>query len=285
MNPGAASGLWAVHIADGLLQPSWWLGGYGLAGVLAWSGSRRIRDEEIARIAVLTAAFFVASLIHLPLGPTSVHLLLNGLVGVVLGWRAALAIPCGLFLQAVLLQHGGLTALGVNSCVQVIPAGLAGTAFAALHRLPWSGQAWFRAAVVTLATVPWFLCLVYAVGLLLYRDDSAALRWTMQPLVLLVAFVLSGTAAWVIRGFEKASEFALGLLIGQTTVLLTLVLNALVLVWGGQESWQSLVVILFLAHLPVVFVEGLAVGFTVSFLARVKPEMLGTGMDTLPKSC
>lgn len=35
----------------------------------------------------MTAAFFVASLIHVPIGPTSVHLLLNGLLGVVVGRR------------------------------------------------------------------------------------------------------------------------------------------------------------------------------------------------------
>src|SRR5262245_57519832 len=118
--------LFAVHISDGVLTVPWLAGGAGLAGVLALLGAWRIREEEIARVAVLTAAFFVASLIHVRVGPTSVHLLLNGLVGVVLGWRAALAIPVGLFLQAALLQHGGFGALGVNSCVQLVPALAAG---------------------------------------------------------------------------------------------------------------------------------------------------------------
>ena len=37
---------------------------------------------------LLGAAFFVASLIHVPIGFSSAHLILNGLLGVVLGWAA-----------------------------------------------------------------------------------------------------------------------------------------------------------------------------------------------------
>src|SRR5262245_32385819 len=128
---------WAVHISDGVLTPEWLAGGFLLAGVLAFVGSWRIRDEEIPRVALMTAAFFVVSLIHVPVGGTSVHLLLTGLVGVILGWRAALAIPVGLFLQAALLNHGGFSSLGVNSCVMVLPALLAWQLFAGLSRMHW----------------------------------------------------------------------------------------------------------------------------------------------------
>ena len=65
----------------------------------------------------MTAAFFVASLIHVSIGPTSVHLLLNGLLGVIVGRRAPLAVLLGLTLQAVLFGHGGFTTIGVNTCV------------------------------------------------------------------------------------------------------------------------------------------------------------------------
>src|SRR5919198_257382 len=108
--PGSAGLLlWAVHISDGVLTLPWLTGGFALAALLAVWGAWRIRDEEIPQVAVLTAAFFVASLIHVREGPTSVHLLLNGLVGVVLGWRAAVAIPVGLAMQVALLGHGGFT--------------------------------------------------------------------------------------------------------------------------------------------------------------------------------
>src|SRR5205809_294545 len=107
----------AVHISDGVLPPAWQAGGFALAVPLVAIGLWRLADEEIPRLALFTAAFFVASIIHLRVGPTSVHLLLNGLVGVVLGWRAGLAIGVGLLLQATLIGHGGFTALGVNTCV------------------------------------------------------------------------------------------------------------------------------------------------------------------------
>src|SRR5262249_23244151 len=99
--------LWAVHIADGVLRPPVLIAGLVVALLLAVIGAWRLRDEEVPRVALLTAAFFVASQMHVRAGPTSVHLLLNGLLGVILGWRAALAIPIGLFLQFELFSHGG----------------------------------------------------------------------------------------------------------------------------------------------------------------------------------
>jgi cobalt/nickel transport system permease protein len=129
----------ALHISDGVLQRPWLVVGFLLAGFLAWLGSRHLTEEEIPRVAVLSAAFFVASSIHVPAGASSVHLLLNGLVGIILGMRAAVAIPLGLFLQAVLFSHGGITALGVNCCVMTLPALGASAIFARVR-----GARWFR---------------------------------------------------------------------------------------------------------------------------------------------
>src|SRR5207248_1738457 len=97
-----------------------------------------------------------------------------------------------------------------------------------------------------------------------------------------VALVLALLAVWVERRSENAPEFPIGLLLGQTTVLATALLACLVLAWGGQEpeSWQKLVQIFFIAHLPIALVEGIVLGFTIGFLVRVKPEMLGW---TLPE--
>lgn len=79
--------LLAVHISDGVVTWPWLAGGFALAALLTAAAMFKVRDEEIPRIALMTAAFFVASLIHVPIGPTSVHLLLNGLLGVVVGRR------------------------------------------------------------------------------------------------------------------------------------------------------------------------------------------------------
>lgn len=73
--------------------------------------------------------FFVASLIHVPVGFASVHLILNGLCGLVLGWAAFPAILLALLLQAVLFGFGGLSALGVNTFVMAAPAVLCGLLF------------------------------------------------------------------------------------------------------------------------------------------------------------
>jgi cobalt/nickel transport system permease protein len=294
MLPGAAPSLWAVHIADGFLTRPWLVGGFlGLAALaggallIDWflrvTRGRELRDAEIAQVAVLTAAFYVASFIHVRLGPTSVHLLLNGLLGVVLRWRAALAIPVGLLLQAVFFGHGGLQTLGVNSCVLVVPALAAWLLFAGLHRLPWCRRPWFRALLVGLSALTWGLSTFYALTLFLTNplqsaldlDPAAANAVTFHPATLAAVTAGAGVLAWLEPRLENAPEFPLGLLVGVVTVLLTMGLSCLVLVYGGEEDWGSVVLLTFVAHLPVAAIEGMVLGFTVGFLARVKPEMLG----------
>jgi cobalt/nickel transport system permease protein len=274
---------WAVHISDGVLDPSWAAGGFVLAGVLALAGSWKIRDEQIPRVALITAAFFVASLIHVPIGPTSVHLLLNGLVGVILGWRSALAIPVGLLLQAALLGHGGFAALGINSCIMVLPALLSWQLFTLIRRVPWVRRPWFRSLLVALSSLAWTLSLVYSVALLVSNglhsssrmDSTLAENITFHPLTLAVALTIAGLGAWIERRFENAPEFPVGLLVGEIAVLATIFLNCLVLSWGGEEDLGSIALVLFISHLPIAVVEGIVLGFTVGFLVRVKPEMLG----------
>jgi cobalt/nickel transport system permease protein len=272
--------LWAVHISDGVLTLPWLAGGFALAAALALFGAWRIRDEEIPQVALLTSAFFVASFIHVRIPPASVHLLLNGLVGVILGRRAALAIPVGLLLQAALFGHGGFTTLGINSCDMVLPALLAALLFAGLQRVPWVRRPWFRAGLVALSSFLWLLSLVYGTALLVSDRNSGAegaIRLALHPAVLAAVLAVSLIAAAFERRLENAPEFPLGLLIGQMTVLTTIALTSLVLAWGSvqPESWRGLAQVLFVAHLPIALVEGFVLGFAISFLVRVKPEMLG----------
>ena len=74
------------------------------------------------KASLLTAAFFVASSIYIPVPPVSVHLVLNGLLGVILGYFSFPAILIGLCFQAVIIGHGGLTTLGINAAMMGIPA-------------------------------------------------------------------------------------------------------------------------------------------------------------------
>ena len=110
-----------AHIPDGVLSlPILAAGTLAGAGGLAL-GVRGLADRDIPRTALLAAVFFIASSLAFPLGPTSVHLLLGGLVGLMLGWKAFPAIFVGLLLQALLFGFGGLTVLGVDLVNMALP--------------------------------------------------------------------------------------------------------------------------------------------------------------------
>jgi len=104
-----------MHISDGVLNAPVLAAGFAGTVVLAAITLRKMDLEDIPKISVITAVFFVTSLIKVPVGPTSIHLILNGLVGVILGWRTFPAILLGLILQALLFGHGGVTVIGVNA--------------------------------------------------------------------------------------------------------------------------------------------------------------------------
>lgn len=119
-----------MHIPDGVLPAAVSAAGYVTTGAATWYSLRRVNQKEnpqegVPKASLLAAAFFVASWIHIPVPPTSVHLVLNGLLGALLGYYAIPAIVIGLFFQAVMFQHGGLTTLGVNATLMGLPALLA----------------------------------------------------------------------------------------------------------------------------------------------------------------
>lgn len=111
-----------MHISEGVLSAPVLITGMGIAIAGTAVGLKKLKEEQIPQAAILSAAFFVASLIHVPIGPSSVHLILNGIVGLLLGWAAFPAILTALLLQAVLFQFGGITTLGVNTVNVAVPA-------------------------------------------------------------------------------------------------------------------------------------------------------------------
>lgn len=111
-----------MHIVDGALSAPVIVVGSALAVVGIGIGLRQMPMEKIPAAGVLSATFFVASLVHVPIGPSSVHLIVNGLAGLVLGWAAFPALFVGLLLQAVFFGFGGLTVLGVNTLNIALPA-------------------------------------------------------------------------------------------------------------------------------------------------------------------
>ena len=104
-----------MHISEGVLSGQVLLAGAALTVAGTAIGLKKMDYDRIPQVGILSAAFFLASLVHVPVGPSSVHLILNGLMGLLLGWAAFPAILIALSLQAVLFQFGGLTALGANT--------------------------------------------------------------------------------------------------------------------------------------------------------------------------
>src|SRR5260221_6411800 len=158
--------LWAVHISSGVVNWPWIAAGFFWLGLLFFPGIGGVffrgahpAEEEIPRVALLTAAFFVSGLIHIRIGPTSVHLLFNGLLGVMLGRRAILAVAVGVVLQAFLLGHGDVSTIGVNACVMILPALAAAVVYPLLR-----GRRSFGLAEATIATsfvlYPWSVAIV-----------------------------------------------------------------------------------------------------------------------------
>lgn len=216
-----------MHIPDGILTPEVVIGGYITAGALTAFSLRKINQQpdpeaNLPKAALMTAAFFVASWIHIPIPPTSVHLVLNGILGVVLGWYAVPAILVGLFLQAVMFQHGGLTTLGVNATMMGLPALLAFGIFQLRMRLNLRGT--------------------------IYTNIFAFLGGSLGlGVAALIAFTLLVTS--IPTYIDVATE-------------------------------QAAITSLTLAHIPLAAIEGFFTVLIISFLLRVRPDMVEANAAT-----
>lgn len=103
-----------MHILDGVLgTPVVAVTSIAAAGLVAWS-VKDIKPRELPKVALMSAVFFVGSMIHVNIGGSSVHLMLAGIIGLMLGRRTPLAVAVSLILQLLTIQFGGLTSLGAN---------------------------------------------------------------------------------------------------------------------------------------------------------------------------
>jgi cobalt/nickel transport system permease protein len=184
-----------AHIPDGVLSvPVLAGGGVVTAAALAYA-LKKLDEDSLPRVAVLAALFFVASLISVAVGPTSVHLLLSGLMGLIIGWAAVPAVFVGLVLQAVFFGFGGVTTLGVNTMNIALPGVLWAMLFAPLlvHATP-RRAAWVGAVVAALSVATTAIL----VALVLTLSDSS---YTLSARIVLLSYgpLLVGEA--VITGF------------------------------------------------------------------------------------
>ena len=114
-----------MHIAEGVLSAQVLTAGAGIAIVGTALGLKNLQIDKLLMTGVLAAFFFIASLVHIPIGFSSAHLIGNGLLGIFLGLGAFPAILAALLLQALLLHFGGITVLGVNTATMALGAYLA----------------------------------------------------------------------------------------------------------------------------------------------------------------
>ncbi|MDY6834265.1 MAG: cobalt transporter CbiM [Chloroflexota bacterium] len=192
-----------MHISDGVLPAELWISGTvvtsaGVAYVLA----KKTDATEMPKLAVVTGAMFVASLIHIPVGETSIHLILSGLAGIVLGLAAIPAIFVSLILQALLFQHGGLTTLGINTLIMGLPALVA-------YGLFWTGMksniarkhALFGGIAGGMA-ICLGVCLLYLCLLTIGMDSEWLLLCIVVPHLVVVAIeavIVGGFAEFVVK--------------------------------------------------------------------------------------
>ena len=191
-----------MHISEGILAPEVLVAGAALSAAgVAW-GLRQTSEAAVPRVAVASSAFFVASLIHVPLGPASVHLVLNGLVGVVLGWAAFPAVLVALLLQAVFFGFGGITVLGINTLIMAGPAVLVGTLLRRWLTHP-NGTARFAAGFAAGAGAVLLGALIASVALAAsgkaFQAAAAMLLLGHLPIALIEGFVTGAVVGFLAR--------------------------------------------------------------------------------------
>jgi cobalt/nickel transport system permease protein len=196
-----------VHISEGVLSAPVLVSGGVLAAAGTAIGLKKIDYDQLARVGILSATFFVASLVHVPIGPSSVHLIMNGIVGLLLGWAAFPAILVALLLQGVFFQFGGITTLGVNTIIMALPA---------------------------------VIC-YYLFAPLLHKE---------RKYLLLAGFGCGFCAV----------------LFGGVIVGLALMFT--------EENFLKVAMLVVMAHIPVMIIEGIVTAFCVAFLKKVQPAML-----------
>ncbi|MGS4944105.1 cobalt transporter CbiM [Meridianimarinicoccus sp. RP-17] len=198
-----------MHIPDGILSVPVLAGGAALAAAGVAMGLRRLDDRAIPRAAILSAAFFAGSLIAVPIGPTSVHLVFAGLIGVMLGWAIFPAVLVALALQAVLFGFGGLTALGVTTLAVAAPGALAGAVFGpGIRRAARPAAAMWRGALAGALAVLGAAALV-AVALVLSDGHFAPVARVMTAVYLPLAAVEAAVTAFALGFLARVQPGAL----------------------------------------------------------------------------
>jgi cobalt/nickel transport system permease protein len=187
-----------AHIPDGVLSLPVLAGG-GLLSVAGLALALRKLDEKtIPLTAVLSAVFFAGSLAAVPVGPSSVHLLFSGLMGLLLGTLAIPAVLIALVLQAALFGFGGLTTLGINTVNIAFPGVLLGVLFVPAVRRASPLRAGILAALCAA------LCIAATGGLVAASLLLSSSDYAPSAKIVLATYVPLMVGEAVITGFAVA---------------------------------------------------------------------------------
>ena len=159
-----------MHISEGVLSAPVLVTGAALAAAGVAVGLKKMDYEKIPQVAVLSSAFFVASLIHVPIGPSNAHLIINGINGLLLGWLSFPSILVALALQAILFQFGGITVLGINTVNMALPAVICYYLFSRLVNR--QQEALSLAAAFACGSLAVFLSGIFVALSLLFTEES-----------------------------------------------------------------------------------------------------------------
>lgn len=198
-----------MHLVDGLVPIPAVVACSVLAAGGCAVGLRRLTPERLPQAAMMGSAFFIASLIHVPLGPSSVHLILGGLAGIVLGVAAFPALVVALLLQAVFFGFGGVTVLGVNAVILALPAVLCG----AIARR-WVGR-WPAAAGAAAGAAAVMVSAVLCAGMIALSGEgfvamAQALVLAHLPVAAIEGAVTAAVAVFLARVRPDVMAFAHG---------------------------------------------------------------------------
>ncbi len=153
-----------LHIADGVLPVWLWLSGLAIAGVCAGIASflhRHDRADRLTLLAALCAVMLAA--MSVPIGPLG-HLSFAPMVGILLGPGLGFLAAALVNTTLALLGHGGITVVGLNTCVLGAATVSARPVYLLLRRALAPGRAGAASAVVALVLSVGALCIVIALA-------------------------------------------------------------------------------------------------------------------------
>ncbi len=185
-----------MHIAEGVLDVPTLLAAAGCTAFGIAIGVRRLTPQTLPTGALFAAVFFLIGTIHIPIGVGSVHLILNGLIGLLLGWLAFPVIFVALALQALLFSFGGFTSLGANTLLMALPAVIASLTLRPLLQQP-SSKRRLLAVGAAAATI----------GILGATLMAAILLWSTggKTLLGLITLIVAAQApVWLIEAIVTA---------------------------------------------------------------------------------